>query len=115
MATPLLRAEMLLFVGTALTGAVLAVAYCLLCLFRHLISMGKRWSGVTDVLFFVVAAFVAYTTIYRLGNGVIRYYAACGLVLGAAMIRSIVKCGEKRLQKRRYHRKMNSTEEVFDK
>lgn len=115
MATPLLRAEMLLFAGTIVTGAMLAVAYCLLCLFRHLVSMNKHLTGVTDVLFFVAAAFVAYTTIYRLGNGVIRYYAACGLVLGAAVIRSIVKCGEKRLQKRRYHRKMNNTEEVFDK
>lgn len=112
MATPLLRAELLLFAGTVATGAGLAIAYYMLCAFRFVLPCGPRWVVATDILFFVAAAFVTYTTIYRLGNGVVRYYASVGLVLGAALVRAVVKCVQNRLQKRRIQRTINRAEDI---
>ncbi len=115
MATPLLRAELLLFAGTALTGAVFAALYLVLCGLRGILSCGKGLTIFTDILFFVAAALAAYGVIFRLGDGVVRYYAACGLTFGALLVREIIRSVENTLQKWRYHRKIKRTEETSEK
>lgn len=106
MATSMLRAELLLVAGCLATGFFAAAAYELLLLFRLLLPHGKLLTGIGDVLFFGLAALASYETIYRLGDGIVRYYAALSLAGGAFLWIKIAVSVQKRLQKRRYRRKM---------
>ncbi len=108
MSTPMLRAELLLVAGCLGTGFGLAVIYDLLLLLRFLLPCGKIISGLTDLIYFCAAALLAYSVIFLLGDGVVRYYAALSLAAGALLWLKIINFFQKQLQKRRYRRKMKN-------
>ncbi len=110
MATSMLRGELLLMFGTVITGGLLATAYYFLCLLRRILPHSRALVGTEDILFFAAAALLAYTVIYRLGNGVVRYYAAAGLCVGAFSVVRVVGFVQKRLKKGRRRRTMKRTE-----
>ncbi len=112
MATSMLRAELLLVAGCLGTGFLTAAAYELLLLLRQLLPHGKVLTGMGDFLFFGLAALASYETIYRLGDGIVRYYAALSLAGGAFLWIKIAISVQKRLQKRRYRRKMKQAKGV---
>ena len=109
----MLRAELLLVAGCLVTGFLIAAAYGMLCLFRLCLPHGKVLSGLGDLLFFTLAAFTAYATIYRLGDGTVRYYAAISLAAGALLFIKISLSVQKRLQKWQYRRKMKRKKSAF--
>lgn len=111
MSTPMLRAELLLVVGCLGTGFGLAVIYDLMLLLRSILPCNKMIAGLTDIIFFGAAGLLAYSVIFTLGDGIVRYYAAFSLAAGALLWLKIINFFRKQLQKRRYRRKMKTDAE----
>lgn len=65
-----------------ITGAGLMLSYDILRVFRIFIPHHFIWMGIEDLIYWVYAAFVTYTLLYRLNDGEIRGYVVAAALVG---------------------------------
>ena len=76
-----------LFLYAVLWGCGLLLAYDCLRLWRIFV-MHRRWLLVSEeVIFWLLAALVIYSLIYRYNSGALRNYVVCGMGLGMVIYR----------------------------
>ena len=65
-----------------ITGAGLMLSYDVLRVFRIFIPHHYIWVGIEDMIYWIYAALVTYTLLYRLNDGGIRGYVVAAALVG---------------------------------
>lgn len=77
-----IRYELQLQIMGLLTGAGLMMSYDVLRVFRIFIPHHYVWTGIEDMIYWIYAALVTYTLLYRFNDGVIRGYVVAAAFIG---------------------------------
>ncbi len=83
--------EATIFLSACLTGNLLYLVYCALCIFRNLIRHSGVWVSAEDMFYWIFAGIYLFTEIYRTCNGSIRWYFVVGVLLGAILTAAIIR------------------------
>lgn len=98
---PEISKEALVFLSAVLTGAALRLAYrCVVCI-RQMIRHSGRIIAAEDLIFWTAGAIYVFVQIYYTSDGVIRWYFALGVVLGAVFVSFLLR-GLKKTAKKIY-------------
>ena len=82
--------ELLLFSHFFLTGIVMAVFYDGLLIIRRVIHHGQFWISLEDFFFWLVCAFGVFFFLVEENNGILRWFAVSGAVLGAFLYKKTI-------------------------
>ena len=63
-------------------GFVIGALWFLFQVFRRLVSCGKLWVMLQDLLFFTAAAFITFLFLLEINAGVLRFYLFAGEAIG---------------------------------
>ena len=75
--------EELVFLTHALwMGAIITFVYDLLIIWRQVVSHKIFWESLEDLGFWMFCAIFVFSWLYRESNGVLRWYAVAGALLG---------------------------------
>lgn len=75
-------AETALAAGSLLLGAFLMVLYDVLRIFRFLIPHSVWWTGLEDILYWLFSGWSTFLLLFYQNDGILRWYAVCGVFLG---------------------------------
>lgn len=98
----MIRQEIALILFMVSGGMIIMLAYDLLVVIRELVRRTQLLITLEDIIYWVAAAVCTFYVIYRINEGVIRGYAAAGLIggavlfqwsVGSRMVRFLIKCG----------------------
>lgn len=85
--------ELLLFFHSFLTGIIMAVFYDGLLIIRRVIRHGQFWISLEDFFFWLICAWGVFLFLVEENNGILRWFAVGGAVLGAFLYKKTVsKC-----------------------
>lgn len=75
--------ELLLLIRAAVTGAVLLLCYDLLKALRMVVVHSAKMIGVQDLLYWLCCTFFVFAQIYRMNEGILRFFIFIGYLAGA--------------------------------
>lgn len=75
--------ELLLLIRAAATGAVLLLCYDLLKALRMVVAHSTKMIGVQDLLYWLCCTFFVFAQIYRMNEGILRFFMFIGYFTGA--------------------------------
>lgn len=110
----MIRTELSMLAASFLFGAAIIISYGLLDLLRLLLLSPKTVKVITELVYWVAAALVAFRIQFRLNDGIIRLYpvvsAAVGLFLCHMLTRNVfgylnTKAGKFAVKRRKRRRK----------
>lgn len=79
--SPDIRMQAHLLAAGLLTGAGLMALYDVLRVFRLLVRHGWLWTGIEDLLYWVISGFLTFLLLYRENDGAIRFYVVAAVFL----------------------------------
>ena len=82
--------ELLLFFHSFLTGIIMAVFYDGLLIIRRVIRHGQFWISLEDFFFWLICAWGAFLFLVEENNGILRWFAVGGAILGAFLYKKTV-------------------------
>lgn len=77
-----IQAEAELAVQSFLLGIVLMVIYDCLRLLRLLFAHGALWTGLEDFFYWIYAASMTFSLLFRENSGILRGYVIAGVFIG---------------------------------
>lgn len=77
-----IQAEAELAVQSFLLGILLMVSYDCLRIFRLLMKHGSLWTGLEDFIYWIYAASMTFSLLFRENSGILRGYVIVGVFLG---------------------------------
>ena len=78
----IINMEVRFFLVSVLCGAFLLVAYDILRIFRRVMEHNAVWISIEDILYWMVGAVFIFRVMYKMNNGVIRWFSLIGILLG---------------------------------
>lgn len=78
----IINMEVRFFLVSVLCGAFLLVAYDILRIFRRVVEHGTVWISIEDILYWMVGAVLIFRMMYKMNNGIIRWFSLIGILLG---------------------------------
>lgn len=91
---PMIIEEAAGFLEACMSGAVIYLAYQILCLFRKITAHSRLAVDAEDLIYWILASGYLFYHIYKATYGRIRWYFAVGTALGAALAKFIFFCGK---------------------
>lgn len=82
--------ELLLFFHSFLTGIVMALLYDGLLILRRVLRHGQFWISLEDFFFWLICAFGVFLFLIEENNGILRWFAVGGAVLGAFLYKKTI-------------------------
>lgn len=94
--------EFSVFLQAALAGNLVYLSYCVVRVFRRIVSHNLLWVSVEDLLFWILTGFYLFARIYKTSNGTIRWYFVLGVIGGGILTHRVVsKITKKYIDKRK--------------
>lgn len=75
--------EVLLFFQSVLMGVILLLCYDVLVILRKVFPHSSAAVGMEDLLYWILAAAVVFSQVYRLNQGTLRGFLFTGIIMGA--------------------------------
>ncbi|MDD2978594.1 MAG: spore cortex biosynthesis protein YabQ [Hespellia sp.] len=91
--------ELAVFVCAVLSGALVALSYEILCLFRKLVKHHLLSIGMEDFFFGIATGVYLFFQMFRTSYGSIRWYFVLGIVFGMGLGKSSLKRAGKMMKK----------------
>lgn len=79
--------EILLFLQSVITGAVLLLCYDVLLVLRKIIPHSGAVRAAEDICFWAAGGILAFTRVYRFNQGILRFFLLIGVVFGFFLIK----------------------------
>lgn len=99
---PEIEGELIIFLVSVVTGAMLRLIYRSISCFRQIIKHSLLAVGIEDMVFWIGAALYVFVQIYYTSDGSVRWYFVLGVVFGvafcSAILNSLEKMGKKNLR-----------------
>lgn len=92
--------EVAVFLQAVLSGNLVYLVYCSICVFRRLVKHNLFWISFGDLAYWVGTGFYLFFKIYHTSNGTIRWYFLTGVLIGAFVTHRLVgKIAKKHIAK----------------
>lgn len=83
--------ELTIFLQAALSGNLVYLVYCALCVFRRMIKHNEFWISVGDLVYWIGTGFYLFLKMYQTSHGIIRWYFVVGVLAGAWVTHRIIR------------------------
>lgn len=74
--------EIQLLAASLAAGACLMALYDILRMFRMIIRHGALWTGIEDLLYWLITSAATFLLLFKQNDGILRSYAISGVLLG---------------------------------